>query len=66
MNLTLNGELRSVSEGVTLSGVIESLGFVAGRLACEVNGVVVRRAQWGEWTLHEGDRVEIVQMIGGG
>lgn len=36
------------------------------RLAVELNGVVVRKADWPEIVLKTDDRVEIVHFVGGG
>jgi thiamine biosynthesis protein ThiS len=46
MTLTVNGETRTVAEGLTLAQLVEELHLVAGRLACEVNGQIVRRADY--------------------
>ena len=66
MTVTVNGEKRETTGGTTLSAYLESLNLSAGRLACELNGEIVRRADYGRTTLKEGDALEIVQMIGGG
>ena len=66
MKLTVNGEPKTVSDGLTLAQLVEELHLVPGRLACEVNGNIVRRADYAAHPLDNGDSVEIVQMIGGG
>jgi thiamine biosynthesis protein ThiS len=66
MNVILNGETRVLAEGRTLAECLDELQLVPGRLACEVNSAVVRRADYAHVKLAEGDRVEIVQMMGGG
>lgn len=66
MTLTVNGETRTVAEGLTLAQLVEELHLVAGRLACELNGQIVRRADYPTTPLSHGDTLEIVQMIGGG
>ena len=63
---TINGEERTLAEGMTLAALLESLGLEAGRVACEVNLDIVKRADYAKTVLREGDAVEIVQMIGGG
>jgi thiamine biosynthesis protein ThiS len=62
----VNGEAREVPEKMTLSGLIIHLALAPERLAVEVNRQVVRRANWIETMLAEGDRVEIVHFVGGG
>ncbi len=66
MKLKVNGEEREVREGATLLALLEDLRLTPGRLACEVNAEIVRRAAYGATPLKSGDAVEIVQMIGGG
>ncbi len=66
MTLTVNGDKKEVPGGATLAPLLQSLNLVTGRLACEVNRDVVRRADYDKVHLKDGDAVEIVQMIGGG
>ena len=66
MNIVLNGEQRGLREALTLHGLIEHLDLTGKRLAVEVNEEVVPRSLHAEYRLREGDRVEIVQAIGGG
>lgn len=66
MKLRVNGEEKDVAPVATLADFLAALNLAPGRLACEVNGAVVRRADYGATALREGDQIEIVQMIGGG
>ena len=65
MNLIVNGESRTL-EVETVADLLAVLSLAPGRLACEVQGRLVRRADYALTRLKEGDTVEIVQMIGGG
>jgi sulfur carrier protein len=66
MRLLLNGLERDLPEGQTLRQMIEGLGLPAERVAVELNGEIVPRAAYGETVLREGDRLEVVQFVGGG
>lgn len=66
MNVRVNGEARDLPDGATLQTLVESLKLTAGRVACEVNMEIVKRADYAAKRLKDGDAVEIVQMIGGG
>lgn len=66
MKLRVNGEAKDFPAVATLAELLAALNLAPGRLACEVNGAVVRRADYGAAALREGDQIEIVQMIGGG
>ncbi len=68
MTIILNGQRRildAVSEQ-TIVKLVEALDLQADRVAIERNGLIVPRASWPETRLAEGDRVEIVQFVGGG
>ena len=66
MKIVLNGEPREFSAGQTLKTLLEQLNIPDGRVACEVNLKIIRRAYYAETSLKEGDVVEIIQAIGGG
>ena len=66
MNIVLNGEINSLSDGATLATLIDSLGLGAQRFAIEINEEVVRRSEYQTRVLSDGDQVEVVQAIGGG
>ena len=66
MLIEINGEQRDVPSSISLSELINHLALAPERLAIEVNRQVIRRAEWQQTTLKEGDRVEIVHFVGGG
>ena len=66
MDITVNGSSRATPERVSVSALIEDLGLRERRLAVEVNEEVVPRSQYDVFVLGPGDRVEIIQAIGGG
>jgi sulfur carrier protein len=66
MDILLNGQPRSVPEAMSLHDLLIAEGLHERRLAIEVNLDIIPRAQHAEHRLKAGDRVEIVQAIGGG
>ena len=66
MTIQLNGEPRKVPESLTLAALLEWLGLAADRVAVERNREIVKRAGWSTTRIEEGDRLEVVQMVGGG
>jgi len=66
MNVFVNGEPRDVADGATIAALLESLGVDRRRVAVEKNREIVPRAEHAATPLAEGDRVEIVTMVGGG
>jgi sulfur carrier protein len=66
MDVLVNGESRALEAGVTVADLVLLLGLSERRLAVEVNGDIVPRSEHPRRVLHAGDRVEVVQAIGGG
>jgi len=64
--LLVNGEARSVPAGCSVEGLLRSLGLDARRLAVAVNRDVVPRSRFAAHALAAGDRVEILEAVGGG
>ena len=63
--IQVNGETREVS-AVTILALVEELGLDARKVAVERNLAIVPRSLHGETALAEGDRIELVQFVGGG
>jgi len=66
IDITVNGETRSVPAGTTVAGLIADLGFADRRVAVERNREVVPRAQHATTLLAPNDRLEVVTFVGGG
>jgi sulfur carrier protein len=66
MNILLNGESREIAAASTVAALLAGLELAGKRLAVEINGEIAPRSQHSVRTLQDGDRVEIVQAIGGG
>ena len=66
MNVIVNGEKRETATEISLREFLKRLDLPAERVAVELNRSVVRRADWDETKLNEGDKIEIVHFVGGG
>ncbi len=66
MRLTVNGREREVGPGSDLLGLLGSLCMDPRLVVVEHNGRIVRTKDLEGAPLEEGDRVEIVQFVGGG
>jgi thiamine biosynthesis protein ThiS len=66
MNITVNGENRTLQEETSLAQLVASLGLKDKRIAVEVNRDIVPRSEYGNFVLSDNDTVEIVNAIGGG
>ena len=65
MRIEVNGEHREMEAG-TILDLVETLGLNPKKVAVERNLEIVPRSLHGETALAEGDRIEIVQLVGGG
>jgi sulfur carrier protein len=65
LEIQVNGEPRRVG-AATLAALVAELGLAGRRIAVAVNREVVPRSRFGSRTLAAGDRVEILQAVGGG
>jgi len=66
VRLLLNGEPRDTPELTTLADLAAWLVLPSYGSAIELNGEVIRRADHGATPLQEGDRLEVVRLVGGG
>ena len=66
MRITLNGESYDLDEPLSVADLLVRLSIDPRRVAVEHNLVILRRPLFGETQIHEGDRVEIVNFVGGG
>ena len=66
MILHLNGEIRETPALATLADLAAWLALPAFGSAIELNGDVIRRADHPATPLKEGDRLEVVRLVGGG
>ncbi len=66
MVLTVNGESVSLPDGGTVEELLEQQGLGQAACAVEVNGGLVPKREHGGRVLEEGDRVEVVTLVGGG
>lgn len=66
MLLFVNGEQTSCEEGITLENLIGELGYEKAKIAVEVNGEIVPKAEYEGCVLGEADKLEVVTFVGGG
>ncbi len=64
--LTVNGKVRKLEEPTTLEQFLRNHDVDIKFVAVAYNGTVLRREEFGEIILSEGDTVEIVRPVGGG
>jgi sulfur carrier protein len=66
LSIRVNGDLHPLGAGSTIADLLEQLGLGARRVAIAVNRSVIPRSLYRERVLEAGDRVEILEAVGGG
>ena len=64
--LQINGKQVQLEEPTALLVYLDGLGVSPRGVAVEHNGIIIERDAYATTTLADGDRVEIVRMVGGG
>ena len=66
MKLFVNGDAREVLRARNVAELIEELSLPAPAILVEHNGLALRREEWVERQLADGDRIELVRVVAGG
>ena len=61
----INGEKQNVA-GITIAQYLSENDCDIKRVAVELNGDILPKAQYESTVLHDGDSIEIVSFVGGG
>lgn len=65
-NLSVNGEPQELVAPFRIATLLETLELGGKRVAVAVNRKVIARSHYDEVELAEGDRIEILEAVGGG
>ena len=66
LRITINGESRTITSGLTVATLIADLGLDRRKVAVERNEAIVSRSAYETTAIEHGDKFEIVHFIGGG
>lgn len=66
MRVTINAVEESIPDNLSVADLLVRLKVEPLRAAVEINENLVRRATWTQTIVRDGDRVEIVTLVGGG
>jgi sulfur carrier protein len=66
MNIIINGEDKIFSSDTTLAELIEKLSLDGKVMAAAVNMQIVKQNDWESYSLSDGDKVELLDFVGGG
>ena len=68
MKIKVNGEERLIksNESISLNETIRLLGYTSNTVVVEVNQLIINSAEWDDKYIKNGDKLEIVSIVGGG
>ena len=66
MHITINGKQREFADSSNLKNIIEQFCKDTVHVIAEVNGQIIKSPKWSEQTILPGDRVELINFVGGG
>jgi sulfur carrier protein len=66
MDITINGKPRSVADGGTILELLQSLEVSPEAVIVERNGRILKRPGFADARVEPGDRLELIQIVGGG
>ena len=69
MKIRVNGKEKKIeleNEKVLLSSILEFLGYKQNTIVVELNDLIINSKKWENEIIKEGDRLEIVSIVGGG
>lgn len=66
VRVRVNGEERQLPASTSVANLLEELGVPPARVAVEFNREILPKPRYGETLLRDGDRLEVVQFVGGG
>lgn len=66
MEITVNGELQKLPVVMSVSALMDHLGYPVSQVAVAVNGDFVPRSHYHKHTLQSGDALDVVAAVQGG
>ena len=69
MKIKVNGKEKEIeleNEKALLSSTLELLGYRPNTIVVELNDLIINSTKWDNEILKEGDKLEIVSIVGGG
>lgn len=64
--IKVNGKEVNNASGIALDKLLIGEGYSLQRIAVELNGEIIPKAQYGQTNIKDGDSLEVVSFVGGG
>tara|TARA_Y100000589_G_scaffold9160_1_gene7771 strand:+ start:829 stop:1035 length:207 start_codon:yes stop_codon:yes gene_type:complete len=68
MKIKVNGKDRFIQSNkcISLNETIKILGYSSSTVVVELNKLIINSEEWDEKYIQDGDKLEIVSIVGGG
>ena len=69
MKIKVNGKEKKIDldqENALLSSALNSMGYKPNTVVVELNNLIINSIKWEKVKLKDGDKLEIVSIVGGG
>ena len=66
MTVIVNGNEKQIEDGATLLALLQQLSLEGKVMAAAVNMEIVKQNQWDQHILIDGDKLELLDFVGGG
>ncbi|MCD6173111.1 MAG: sulfur carrier protein ThiS [Sulfurimonas sp.] len=66
MNIIINGESKKFPEKINLTMLLKELSLEGKVMAAAVNMEIVKQNNWDKCILNDGDKLELLDFVGGG
>ncbi len=66
MQIVINGKDKEFAEGTTLLELLKELSLEGKVMAAAVNMDIVKQDSWSTCKLSDGDKLELLDFVGGG
>jgi len=66
MNIIVNGQTREFREDITLLELLNELSLDGKVMAAAVNMNIVKQDSWNKHKFEDGDKLELLDFVGGG
>ena len=66
MHIMINGQKKEIFAAQNLREIVGRFSSNPAALIAEVNGTIVKKAQWDAVSVNDGDTIELVSFVGGG
>ena len=66
MHIILNGKDKIIDKDISLANIVKEVSLSTEFVIAELNGKIIKRQQWRDVLLSDGDVLELVTIVGGG